>query len=306
MIASLRKALYGSIGKKVAVHNSRPVVSTGLTLLDKALGGGIRAGSVVSIVGGSGSGRSTFGISLLGETARSREDWSLYLHETECQYTNLESYLSSGIASKVKRVDAYFGGCGVSVWRYIERLDSPYLYIVDTLEGLLADTPTEQNNREATIGFDNVRNNGSILVVSSTAQEINGKPVFVGGYAIRFYADYCFSLFNDGELYRSVRGKRRHIGTQTKIKVVKCPGHLGAIREVSAPILIDYGYSDEGSLFDYLREEGEIRVGKRRGWYEYPKFGVCGTRETIENCIGEHKKEVIDGLDVVKERGDVG
>lgn len=298
MIASLRSALYGSIGKKVAVHNSRQMISTGLSLLDKAIGGGIRTGSVVSVLGGPGSGRSTFGISLIGEMAVKDQDCGLYLHETEGQLTNLSSYLPEYISSRVRRVDAYWGGSGQSVWRYIDGLGSKYLYVLDSLDGLLSDSPTALNNREASIGFDCVRSNGSILVISSQEKVINGKPVFAGGFAVRFYADYCFSLENVGELYRTVRGKRRHVGTQTVVKVIKTPGHLGSIKEVSAPILVNYGYNDEGSLFDYLREEGGICIGKRNGWFECPRYGVYGPRDTIEACIAEHKTEILNGLDV--------
>lgn len=298
MIASLRSALYGSIGKKVPVHNCRPMISTGLSLLDRALGGGIRTGSVVSVLGGPGSGRSTFCLSLLGEMGMRDRDCGLYLHETEGQFTNLSSYLGDVISDRVRRVDAYFGGSGQSVWRYISRLDGKYLYVLDSLDGLLEDSPTQLNNMEANIGFDGVRTNGSVLVISSQEKIINGKPVFAGGFAVRFYADYCFSLDYVGELYRTVGGKRRQVGTQTTIKIVKCPGHLGALKEVSAPILVNYGYNDEGSLFDYLRENGSICVGKRRGWFEYPKYGVYGSRDVVEACITEHKTDILNGLDV--------
>ena len=297
MIASLRSALYGSVGKKAKNETTIAPIPTGLSLFDRALGGGIKAGSVISVLGTAGSGRSTFGLSLIAEVARALPDYDLFLHETECQYTDLSSYLPDYIASRIHRVDAYFGGEREGVWRYISMLRTPFIYVLDSLEGLLAESSTTTNNNEATSVFDRVRKTKSILVITSTKQAVEGKPVFVGGYALRFYADYCFSLLNKGERYKVIRGKRRSVGTNTAIKIDNAPGTIHSPTETPAPIEINYGYSDEGSLFEFLREVGQINIGKRRGWYEYPMYQAYGPREKIEAVISENKREILDGLD---------
>ncbi len=112
-----------------------------------------------------------------------------------------------------------------------------------------------------------LKKSGSILIViNQTRAKMNALPfespkTYSGGHALKFYA--CLQMISSvaGQITKTVKGKKRQIGVNCKIRVKK-NRITGRDRTVIIPIYHSYGIDDVGSCIDFLLDEGHWKKGK--------------------------------------------
>ena len=278
--------LQPSGGKKSSVFQ-KPL-STGLSLLNLAVSGdsadGVGSGSVVWVSGPPDSGRSTVGLTLLAEAVQNVgfTDYTLVLNDTEAQNLDLAQYFGKKVAGRVKRSYAISNEV---FWQEIKSLKHPFVYLLDSLDGLESHKGWKVNNEEANPVFDYVRKRNSILILTSQEKNIESKKVVAGGFAVPFYADYCLRTTSVGPIVRKIGKKERVLGTNTSITVVKSPAGIGKITVVPAPVFSGSGYDNAESLFMYLRRKNIIE--EKAGTYKLSEFGWKGSFDEMIAQIRE-------------------
>jgi RecA/RadA recombinase len=140
----------------------------------------------------------------------------------------------------------------------------------------------------------------SILVIISQTRDYIG-PGFKsktrgGGRALEFYSTLEIWTSVAGEIWKTVRGKKRQIGTTVKCRIKK-NRVTGKDRIVHVPIYHSFGVDDIGSCIDYLVAEKQWKKSKQS--IIAPDFEFQGRRENlitqIENESGERKLARLTG-----------
>jgi recombination protein RecA len=143
-----------------------------------------------------------------------------------------------------------------------------------------------------------LRESGSILIIINQTRDNIGalpfqpKKTRSGGHALKFYA--CFELWSSvaGEIKKTVNGKKRQLGVESKIRVKK-NRITGRDRTVTIPIYNSYGIDNVGSCVDYLIEEGHWRKGKEINAKE---LGIKASRKKLIKLVeqGDLEKDLYD------------
>jgi len=111
---------------------------------------------------------------------------------------------------------------------------------------------------------------GSILVIINQTRDnvdagmFESKKTRSGGWALEFYASVVVWSSVMGHITKQVRGKKRELGTNCKVRV-KRTRVTGRQRVVEIPIYHSFGVDDIGSCIDYLLDEGAWKKGKGDG-----------------------------------------
>ncbi len=133
-----------------------------------------------------------------------------------------------------------------------------------------------------------LQRSGSILIIiNQTRDRMNALPfqskkTRSGGHALHFYAtlEMWSSVFN--RITKTVRGKKRQLGVNSKIQVKK-NRITGRERTVIIPIYHSFGIDDIGSCIDYLIDEG---YWKKKGNIIIAKdFEFSDSRQKLINLI---------------------
>lgn len=159
----------------------------------------------------------------------------------------------------------------------------PFIYILDSMDGLDSEEDNEKfekqkeaykkgkqisgsygmskaktNSTTLRKMINRLKKNGSILIIISQTRANIGfgfkKKTRSGGKSLRFYA--TIEIWNTviQKLTKTVKGKKRTIGTKVKLKIEK-NRITGGEHEVEMCIYPSYGIDDIGSCVDYLVDE---------------------------------------------------
>jgi hypothetical protein len=99
---------------------------------------------------------------------------------------------------------------------------------------------------------------GSILIIISQERDsfdMFEKSTHSGGRSLKFYATLQLWSTCAGKISKTVKGKPRQLGVNSKVRVKK-NRVTGRDRTVLVPIYHSYGIDDVGSMVDYLIAEG--------------------------------------------------
>lgn len=251
---------------------SRKQLSTGLSLLNLAMSGdwayGVESGSVIWISGPSGSGRSTVGLTLLAEATQNIRfsDYRLVCNDTEAQNYNIAAYFGIKVAQRVELSKA---ATNEDFWNEIRSFRQPFIYLLDSVDGLQTADGWKVNNERAKKIFDFVKKMDSIMILTSQEKEVEEKKVAAGGFAIPFYADYCIRTADSGPLSRTIGKKERVVGQNTTLTPIKSAAGLHKIKAVPAPVFSGSGYDNAESLFMFLRRKNEITEVDGQFFFKY-------------------------------------
>lgn len=159
----------------------------------------------------------------------------------------------------------------------------PFIYVLDSMDGLDAAEDVEKFDEQKkahrkgkdTAGsygmakakknsthlrkvVGQLRKTGSILIIISQTRANLGfgykKKTRSGGKSLKFYASVEIWTACGLKVQKTVRGKKRKIGTQVKIHLEK-NRITGKLHEVTTMIYPSYGVDDIGSNIDYLVDE---------------------------------------------------
>jgi len=263
---------------------------TGCTLLDLAIGGGlgvgIPEGSIVNIVGDTGSGKTFIAIEILVSAFyQYKKNLKWVYDDCESGFTfdtnNLYGLeiISDDENIKSETIQDLYCNCRKFYTSLKDKKQG--VYIVDSLDGLSSDEinnlgtkkynafkkEKKENEKEKgsykiekakvlsqeffpQIKPYNVKTNSLLIMISQTRDKINSMfktQTRSGGKALDFYADVIIWLSHVMEIKR----KERVIGYIVKayVKKNKTPRPF---RKVTFPILFDYGIDDIGSNLDFL------------------------------------------------------
>jgi RecA/RadA recombinase len=292
--ALLRKA-------KQTITYRRPL-STGLATLNCALSGnrlgGVESGCVIWISGQSDSGRTIMGLTFLAEAVQNLlfDRYALFFHDTEGKQPDIQRLFGEQLYNRVKQLPDDMSV--EDVWEFLASpRNSPYIYVLDSIDGLIDDDAWKVNNQRAKETFDYVRQTDSILVILSQQKLIDGKKVAAGGAAIPFYVDYIIHTANIADIFGTVNKKMHPIGIRTKFDIVKRK-YVGKFQSIPVPIFFDHGLDNVDAICEFLLARGKATASPS-GRYAFADMGWTGNgynafrkfvqeREVVLGCYIEH------------------
>lgn len=215
--------------------------------------------------------------------------------------------------------------CSTSVEEFYFNVDDaiksgfPFIYILDSMDSLSSesesdkfdktkkahregkDSPGSYGDGKAKVNSAMLRRvigrpleeSGSILIIiNQTRDNINALPfqskkTRSGGHALKFYA--CLEIWSSvaGKIEKTVKGKRRQLGIESKV-IVKKNRITGRERTVIIPIYHSFGIDDVGSCVDFLLDEKYWKKGdeiKAKG------LGIKGSKKKIIKLIEQNGLE---------------
>jgi len=196
----------------------------------------------------------------------------------------------------------------------------PFIYILDSMDSLSSEAEGDKfdsNKKASRAGKDSkgsygdgkakvnssmlrrvigkrLKETGSILIViNQTRAKINAMPfesskTYSGGYALKFYSTLQIISSVAGQITKVVKGKKRQIGTNCKIRVKK-NRVTGRDRSVTIPIYQSYGIDDIGSCVDYMLDEGDWT--KKANEINAKGLGIKGSRNKVIKLIEQQGLE---------------
>lgn len=171
----------------------------------------------------------------------------------------------------------------------------------EKLAGSYGDGKAKKNSEGLRRVLNRLRETGSILIiVCQTRDNLNAfsfdKKTRSGGRALRFYATTEIWSSVAGPIVKTVRGKRRKIGTQVILDVKK-NRITGKLHSVMVDIYPSYGIDDTGSMVDYLVEEEWWAAKGKPKVLEAPEFEFTGARDKLIRHIEDSGR--VDDLRVL-------
>lgn len=285
--------------------------------------GGFLKGKYYFIVGDSTSGKTFFSMSCFAEAVMNKrfKDYRLIYDNIEdgC-LMDLDHLFNEEVADRVEPPAKDDDGeplYSSTIEHFYYNLDDackagrPFIYVLDSMDALTSDAADEKfdeqkkadrEGKEAKGSYGDgkakknsemlrtvlkgLRTTGSILIIlSQTRDNIGGYgKTRSGGNALRFYATTEIWTSVVEQIIKTVKGKKRQVGTRVALKTRK-NRITGKLAEVQVDIYPSYGIDDIGSMVDYLVEEG---------WWEgketisAPEFNFKGTREKLIRHLEDH------------------
>lgn len=192
----------------------------------------------------------------------------------------------------------------------------PFIYVLDSMDGLSSESEMdkfEEHKKAHRKGKDaagsygdgkakknsegirkilnSLRDTGSILIVISQTRDNFGygaSKTHAGGHALKFYATVQIWSSVKEQIVKTVKKKKRNIGTRIKVQLKK-NRITGKKKEVQMDIYPSYGIDDVGSCVDYLVSEN---------WWDKSgkiitadEFNIEDSREKIIKHIEEKELE---------------
>lgn len=193
----------------------------------------------------------------------------------------------------------------------------PFIYILDSMDSVSSTAEKEkfqktkratQKGKETTGSFgdgkakinsanlrqflSSLKRTGSILIIINQTRDNLGfgfkKKTRSGGHALRFYATIEMWSSVESKIKKTVKGKKRELGTLCRIKVEK-NRIQGKERTIYIPIYHSFGIDDIGSCVDYLIEENHWKIRSKD--ITAPEFDFEGSRFKLIKHIEEGELE---------------
>ena len=208
----------------------------------------------------------------------------------------------------------------------------PFIYIVDSMDSLSSEAEGnkfDKNKKASRAGKDSkgsfgdgkakvnssmlrrvigrsLKKSGSILIVINqtrakmNAMQFESKKTYSGGYALEFYATMKLISSVAGQITRTIKGNKRQIGINCKIRVKKSRVR-GWDRTVVIPIYHSMksdegahgGIDDIGCCVDYMLDEGDWKKVKedKKTVIDAKGLGIKGSRRKIIRLIERQEFE---------------
>ena len=182
--------------------------------------------------------------------------------------------------------------------------DRPFIYVLDSMDALSSEQDlqkfqeSKEGSNKGNFGLSKAKANSTnlrkvisdlrrtqsiLIVIAQTRESIGFGSVFepktrAGGNALTFYAQIELWLSVRKKLKRTVRGKKREIGTliQCKSRKNRIAPPMGS---VDFSILYQLGIDDVKSCVDYLISEGHWT--KRGNRINAPEWDFSGTEKAL-------------------------
>lgn len=310
------------------------LLSTGSTLLNLACSGrwegGFAKGEYIFLVGDSMSGKTWLSCTCLAEAAR-RKSFKNYrfIHDNPEEGAKMDMAFYFG-ERMAKRLEEPPHGTSRTVQEFYYNADSaldegPCIYVLDSMDSLDDDSDVDQfekmkaahqDGKDTTGSYGTgkakmnsqglrrltgrLQETGSILIViSQTRDNIGFGAQFnpktrSGGKALRFYAQLEVWTSVVKTITKTVKGKKRQVGTVTQCKIKK-NRHNGQLHTVDIPLYHSYGIDDMGSCIAYLCDEGPFK--KRKSTIVADDLDFEGTEaKLIEHIEAEGLEPVVREL----------
>lgn len=269
-------------------------LSMGLSVLNYVLSGDVRyavdSGSIVWIAGNSDSGRTTLALTCLAEATVSREfrAYNLYYNDTENKRPNIHSYFGKAVSQRVIKSEA---NTIPDFWKEIMQMPKPFVYVLDSLDGILSNTDYKFNNQYAKQVFDKVRDKESILIITSQYKTVKAnKKVSAGGMAPQFYTDYRLQMSAIDTIIKNIQGRDRNVGIWSQVDVIKSKLVHSIGTDIRVPIIAGCGIDNCLSMFYTLFRKGAISM--QDDIYVYPKYDLRGTKEELLEGLRQYEQLV--------------
>ena len=262
-------------------------VSTGCTVLDCALGGGLCLGRTANVVGDKSTAKTGTATEVMINFSRSYPEGAIAYRETEAAWDDgYAEAMGLPIAkidfgdpeSPVETVEQFINDFEAFLDKQL-KAKKPGLYILDSLDSLSDDEEMKNDVSKGTYGMAKAKKLGImfrtltrkqekaqvlLLIVSQVRENINAglfgeKYKRSGGKALDFYASQVFWLARMGNLDRRIDKVERVYGMKIKASVKKNKVAL-AHREASYTFEFGYGVDDLLASLEWLNEVGQLKV----------------------------------------------
>jgi recombination protein RecA len=320
------------------MRNKRIYFSTGSTLLDLVVGGGVdmgySAGSIINIVGDKSTGKTFLANEIIASAYHKYEDKFIWNYDdAESGYTfdsqklyNMPPICNSN-SFKSKTVEDWY--CNVR--KFLEKIkdDMIGIYVLDSLDGLSSNEILERGDERYKAfkqkkDFDKgsyqmasakflsqeffrglagelMEKNVLLIVISQVRDKIGSffaQQTRAGGKALDFYAHTALWLSNLQKIEKS----NRSIGYVVKAKAKKNKTSR-PFREAIISLLFDYGIDNVGSnldfLFDLRGDSGKIKKCSEK--IQWEKEENTYTRdELIDKILNEDLCDLIEKKTIEK------
>jgi RecA/RadA recombinase len=276
---------------KVETKQKKELLSTGCTVLDCALGGGIQLGTLFNLVGDRSSGKSAIAAEMIAYNKKKYGDKFKWVYNDVESGLNLDTLSMYGF--EIKPENGYYSHTiedfAANLSREVKKVkdDEILLYVLDSFDALSSEeeikrVKEDQKIREAAMDGEEVkeqkgtfnqakqrslneffrtrakevRDKNCVLLIISQVREnigISFGPKYrrSGGPALDHSANQIMWLSECEEHYKLSGIKKRAIGITTKAKVTK--NRVGKpFRFCFMEILFDYGVDDLRSNLTFL------------------------------------------------------
>jgi RecA/RadA recombinase len=161
--------------------------------------------------------------------------------------------------------------------------------------GSYGDGKAKYNSTHLRGVVNKLKRTGSILVIISQTRDKIGQMATrgsnktrAGGHALTFYATSEFWTSKGLPITKTVRNKKRQIGTEMIVKIKK-NRTSGRARSVVVPIYYSHGVDDVGSCIDYLLDEDHWKKGPKG--IKCPEWDVVMKRDELITYIESENME---------------
>lgn len=279
-------------------------VSTGCTVLDCALGGGLCLGRTANVVGDKSTAKTGTATEVMINFSRTYPEGAIAYRETEAAW---DDAYAEAMGLPIEKID--FGDPEnplETVEQFINDFEAfldkqlaakkPGLYILDSLDSISDDEEMKNDVSKGTYGMAKAKKLGImfrtltrkqekaqvlLLIVSQVRENINAglfgeKYKRSGGKALDFYASQVFWLARITTLDRTIDKVERAYGMKIKAVVKKNKVAL-AHREAIYTFEFGYGVDDLLASVEWLNEVGHLKAfGLAQAEYKKYKDSIRG------------------------------
>ena len=287
--------------KKAELQKPKPTVellSTGIDVLDLAIGGGHGRGTIVNVIGDNSSGKTLEACETIAKARIHYDDTDWHFDNAEAGFAfdtkAMYGYrmLPEDDHDRSETVEDFIDNVKTKM-RESKEAGRRLVYVLDSLDALTCDAElgrakdrekAKAAGKEYTQGTYNLEKNklmneffrlttseiedsGTVLIIVSQTREkigvVFGQRWRVGCEgALKFYAKQRILLKEIGKIKETVKGKEYKVGVMIKATVVK--NKIAApYKECEFEILFDYGVDNISSnldfVFDLKTKEGALK-----------------------------------------------
>jgi RecA/RadA recombinase len=266
---------------------SKELMSSGSTLIDLVLGGGLEPGSILNLIAESGTGKSFIAAEIIANSYsiyKDRLKWRYLDVEAGFKFDTKELY-GIDIIDNTKPTPNTVEDMAADLAIELDNLkdDQFLIYIIDSYDALSSKAEQERDKKrtaaykkdkdfdEGTYALNKAKfgseffrlrsqeienKNCLLVIISQTRANVNGglfgpKTTRSGGKALDFYASSILTIRRTDKLEKTIKGITREYGYNLRVKAKKSR-NKNPYRECDCTILYSYGLDDITSNIDFL------------------------------------------------------